>query len=262
MLRGAVAALLPIALFASCEGLLGPTGTCQGPQVFGPANATTNVAYTDDCDGPDSVLGDVYVITLLEQTNFSVMMDADGFRAQMVMYEGLYGALPDDPRLIFDVVGSGVIGAHVFLPAGTYTIWAGSGEREGGSYSLTTAPVTTSPCSGNYFNYYVPGAVITGQILAADCVAGTLERQDAFGRWMRQGETVTVTLTMNKLGHVLFRRGGEPESPNVDDADVTADVPLEVTFTAPADGLFGVHVVSYPNNLGAASYTLGLSPGG
>lgn len=258
LLRGSLLSMFLLAGLTSCELVERLTGSCQGPQALGPNSVVTNVAYEDDCEGPDSVYGDVYVVTLTEQTNFSVMMDVDGFVGQMVMYVGDYSAFPEDPRLIFDVVGGGVIGARVFLPAGTYTIWAGSGERGGGNYTLTTTPIGTSPCPGNYFNYYVPGAVVEGQIVAGDCVAGALERQDAFGWYMRQGETVDVTLTINKLGMLLFRRSGEPSSPNIDDAEATADVPVQITFTAPGDGLFGIHVQSYPNNFGPALYTLSI----
>lgn len=257
VLRGPLLAVTILALLTSCEALAGLTGTCQGPQLFGPQSEATNVAFEDDCEGPDAVYGDVYVITLTEQTNFLVLMGADGFRGQMVMYEGDYSALPATPRLIFDVVGEGDIGAKVYLPAGTYTIWAGSGERAGGTYTLTTTPTSSSPCSNLHFNYTVPGADISGQVLANDCPGGVaIVRQDAYGMWMQAGESVDVSLTMDKLGDMLWRRSGDPSALDVDSFSVPGDAVVEGTFTAPSAGLFSIHLLSYPNNLGAATYTL------
>lgn len=257
-LRALAGPLVAVVLFTSCGGsLTAPRGNCLPPTPIAATGTVNGIAYSDDCDGPDGSLGDIYSLTLTAQTQVLITLTPSGFEGQVMMLSGNFGDIAGT-KLIFDVVGNGTICAKAFLPPGNYFILAGSAENVGGDYTLTLAPTTSTPCSNVFFNYTVRGADIPGVVVIEDCPAGAPNsRQEAYGLWLAAGEAIQVSIDMNKPGDLLWRRSGNPTAPDLAGAPVFANTTLTTTFTAPdANDPFGIHVIAYPALTGNATFTL------
>lgn len=256
-MRPALAPLLLLSALMACEDPASPSGTCLGPQVFAADTSVSGVAFTDDCSAPNGTFGDVYQFTVAAQTNILLTMTPSGYAGQLALFTGTFDG-GTTPRMIFVEYGRGAFSAKAFLPAGTYFVIAGSDEAAGGDYTLSSAPTTTTPCTEQGAAWYtIPGADITGLLTTADCAAAPGAFQDLFRILMAAGEQVAVTVEMNKMGAVLFRRDGSASAANIDMfATVQPNVTAGKTFTAPDKDEFNVHVVSDNLAGGTLAYTL------
>lgn len=241
----------------ACEDAPTAAGTCLGPQPFGPDTTVSGVAFTDDCAAPNGLLGDVYQFTVAVQTNIMITMTPAGFSGGLGLFVGPYveGATP---RLIFVEYGRGAFGAKAFLPAGSYYVVAGSDEAAGGDYTLSAAPTTTTPCTDPTTAWYtLPGADITGLLTTADCAGAPGAFQDLFRLQMEAGEQIAVSVEMNKMGAVLWRRDGSASAANLSQFfTLQPNVTAGATFTAPERGAFNVHVISDNLAGGTLAYAL------
>ncbi len=259
MRRLAAASPLLLALLttACVDSPAEPTGACFGAGSLDADTTIVNIAYADDCEGPLGTLGDVYQFTLTAQTNILFTQNSSGFLGGLTLFKGQFTNL-GQARLIFDVVGAGTVGAKAYLPAGDYFVVAGSAEQKGGSYTLVTAPTSSTPCSDAYFNYTVRGADIAGQLDNSDCSGATASvRQDAYSLWLYLGETITVTTTYSKAGVMSFRRAGFPGDPDIGTNLLTANNPVTATYAAPdARDPFNIHIIGEPPNTGTGTYLI------
>lgn len=257
-MRPALAPILLLALLAACEDPASPSGTCLGPQLFAADTTVSGVAFTDDCTAPNGTFGDVYQFTVAAQSNILFTMTPSGYAGQLALFTGTFEGGFATPRMIFVEYGRGLITVKAFLPAGTYYVVAGSDEAAGGDYTLASAPTTTTPCTAENTNWYtVPGADITGLLTTTDCAGAPGAFQDLFRILMGAGEQIGVTVEMNKMGAVLFRRDGSASAANIDMfATVQPNVTAGKIFTAPDKDAFNVHVISDNLAGGTLLYTV------
>lgn len=257
MSRLRVALVVLLVAIVACDNPASPTGSCLGPQVFKADTTVSGVAFTDDCSAPNGFFGDVYQFTVASQTNMLLTMTSTGFDGALALFTGTFtGGVA--PRLIGKEFGRGAFSFKAFLPAGTYFVVAGSDEPAGGDYTLTSSPTTTTPCTDTSINWYTTrGADITGLLTTADCVGAPGVYQDLFGLEMDAGEQIAVSVEMNKVGGVMWRRDGSASAANI--SQFSALVPnatASATFTAPDQAKFNVHVASDNLAGGALAYTL------
>jgi len=256
-MRPALAPLLLASVLLACEDPAAPSGTCLGPQVFAADTTISGVAFTDDCTAPNGTVGDVYQFTVAAQTNILLTMTPSGYTGQLALFKGTFdgGAAP---RMVFVEYGRGAFGAKAFLPAGTYFVIAGSDEASGGDYTLSSGPTTTTPCTEQTTAWYtIPGADITGLLTTADCAGAPGAFQDLFRLRMDAGEQIAVSVEMNKMGFILWRRDGSASAANLAQfGTVQPNVTAGATFTAPDRGAFNVHVNSDNLAGGTLAYTL------
>ena len=256
-MRLALAPLLLVSALLACEDPAAPTGTCLGPQPFRPDTMVAGIAFTDDCVAPNGTFGDVYQFTVAAQTNILLTMTPNGYAGQLALFTGTFsgGAAP---RMIFKEYGRGSFGAKAFLPAGTYFVIAGSDEAAGGNYTLTSAATTTTPCTENTTNWYTArGADINGLLTDLDCIGAPGTRFDMFRMLMESGEQISVSVEMNKMGQVLWRRDGSASAANIAMfSTVQPNVTAGATFTAPDKAAFNVFAISDNLAGGTLAYTL------
>lgn len=256
-MRPSLSPLLLLSVLMACDDPASPSGTCLGPQLFSADTTVSGVAFTDDCTGPSGTFGDVYQFTVAAQTNILLTMTPSGFAGQLALFKGtLEGGVT--PRKVFVQYGRGAFSAKAFLPAGTYFVVAGSDERAGGDYTLTSGPTTTTPCTDPTTHWFtIRGADITGLITTADCAGAPGVFQDLFGLEMDAGEQIAVSVEMNRVGFVLWRRDGSASAPNLNEfSALFANVTAQGTFTAPDQAKFNVHVASDRRAGGTLAYTL------
>lgn len=250
--------LVALAALAACETPAELAGSCLGAQSFRPDTSLTNVAFTDDCELPGNITGDVYQFTVSAQTNIRLSQVTSGFEGELALFKGSFND-PTGARLVFEVVGNDTIAAKAFLPAGTYFVVAGSGESAGGTYTLTSAPTTASPCSDTEFNWTVRGADLTGTIDGNDCPGAVATvRQDAYSLWLQAGESIAVTTTFTKNGNLLWRRSGNAAGASLVEYALVGN-PLSVTLTAPdANSPYGIHLIGEPPLTGVGTYSISI----
>ena len=256
MTRRRAAVLLLLAAAVACDNPASPTGTCLGPQVFKADTTVTGVAFADDCSAPNGFFGDVYQFTVAAQTNVLLSMTSNGFDGALALFSGTF-TVGSAPRLIGKEFGRGAFSFKAFLPAGNYFIVAGSDEAAGGEYTLTSAPTTTTPCSELIPWFTMRGADITGLLTTADCQGAPGAFQDIFSLEMDAGEQIAVSVEMNKVGFVLWRRDGSASAANITQfGALFPNVTAQATFTAPDLARFNVHVNSDNLAGGTLAYTL------
>lgn len=255
-MRPSLATLLLLSVLMACDDPASPTGTCLGPQVFKADTTVSGVAFTDDCSAPNGFFGDVYQFTVAAQTNVLLTMTSSGFDGALGLFTGTFTG-GTAPRLIGKEFGRGAFSFKAFLPAGTYFVVAGSDEAAGGDYTLTSAPTTTTPCAELIPWFTTRGADITGLLTTADCVGAPGAYQDIFSLEMDAGEQLAVSVEMNKVGFVLWRRDGSASAANLTQfAALFANVTAQGTFTAPDQARFNVNVNSDNLAGGTLAYTL------
>lgn len=249
-------ALLGPAMLAliGCDSPLGSEAACKNAMSYTIGASVSGEIDDKDCRDSQGRVADYYQFTLSSQTNFQLTMQASGFDAELGLYAGQ--ASSAQGKLVFEVVGSGTVGATAFLPPGSYYIMAGTATNQGGGYTLNSPAPAATGCSP-YFYYTLPGATIAGSVTANDCAGAGTARQDAIGLWMASGQTVNVSATLDKVGAVLWRVG-DGNTASLVTRNLTQAGTVQFSFTAPRADAYRVHLNGEPNAVGTINYTVSI----
>ena len=234
---------------------MGSEAACAAPQTYAIGSTATGAVEDKDCLDFQGRVVDVYQFTLTTQASFQLVMQASGFNAELGLYSGQATSAAQG-KLIFEVVGSSTVGGTAFLPPGSYFILAGTAESKGGSYTLTSPAPTATGCSP-YLYWTQPGATFAGSVTGNDCAGAGTARQDAIGMWLSSGQTVNVSVTLDKAGSVLWRTG-DATTANLVTRSLTQAGSTQFSFTAPRADAYRVHVNGEPNAIGSINYTVSI----
>ena len=246
--------LVPLLLLTiNCSaGGTEPTGACAGPQNYSIGSTASGAIGVDDCKGAAGNFGDIYQMTLTAQSRFSVTVTPSGFNAGVSLFAGLPSAAAN-ATLVYEEVGSGPVGANAFLPPGSYFLFVESNNGKTGNYKLESQTAAAEGC-GAYANWTYPGVELAGVVTTNDCAGNEPARQDIYELWLKKGQSVSVSATLNKIGAVLWRTGSA-SSANLITKNLNSGGSTAFTFTAPSDDAYRLHVIGEPGTVGVISYT-------
>lgn len=237
---------LVLAAMASCgggDGAVGggswqnnPTGTAQ-PMTPG-ATIAADVS-TKPAAGPQGGAGQLYTLTLSQQTNLRFELTANGFPPFLGLYEA--SGRPICERNASD------FWFKAFLPAGTYQVFVSSMSNASGPFTLTSTLAQPSPCSDSSGTvtplttlHTVKGASLAGTITSADCGGGGV-RTHIYEIRLNAGETIGVSLTTDKLSG--FNIWGPPHV-QLTGKEMAGAGSGSFTFTAPTTTYYTLNIES------------------
>jgi hypothetical protein len=239
--------LLSLASCSKIADLVGAGGTCNGPQPYTAGSTVTGVTNNVTCKGPDGTNGQVYSMTLSQQSNMALTLTASGFPGHL----GLYTAANDLVAQTND--GS----LRAFLPAGAYTVFVSSTSGKDGSYTLTSPAAELANCT-TPGGITAKGASISGTLTATDC-GNSLSKYDHYDIQLKAGTTLNVTFTVDRVAG-LFVVG--PTS-QLAAREMAGAGTWTTSVTVPATGFYGVRVESRTTGNGASNlplaYTISLN---
>jgi hypothetical protein len=186
--------LLSLPLVASCHAGDNLTSSCSGPSAY-TAGATVNGTMgVNDCKGPDGSSGQLYTMTLGQQSNLALTVAATDFPP----FLGLYTS------------GGKVIATNntdtkikVFLPAGSYQVFVASNSGKGGSFALSSPVAALAGCSSSTGSLFavdigitMKGASFSGSITSTDCGAANAKTH-LYEMHLATNDTVGTSITVD-----------------------------------------------------------------
>jgi hypothetical protein len=235
--------------FSGCAKIAELTGTpttsdCPGPRTYAAGSTLSGATDSKSCKGPDGSAGQLYSMTLSQQTNLDVSVAASGFSP----FLGAYSAAGE-------TIGENNTDAKLklFLPAGSYQVFVSSINGKDGSFTLASAPTELTGgtvCAG----LTTRGASISGALTSADC-GGTLSKFDAYDIRLGAGASLTVSFAVDRPAGLFVTNatGGTMAS-----REMTTGGTWNTTITAATAGWYGVRLESRTIN-GASSLPVSYS---
>ena len=143
----------------------------------------------------------------------------------------------------------------VLAPVGRYRLYANTVDpNDVGAYSVTSAPgpAAVSACSKVWI---MPGVETTQDLTQTDCttpVGSEFWYSEQYSMYLTAGQSVTLRMSSTQLDAYLLLLDGETlEELSVDD-DSAGNGDAEITFVAPADGVYIVEASTFsPGETGA-----------
>lgn len=226
--------LLALTVVAGCPtdlklGSDAGSGACTGPMSYTAGSTATGTTGVNSCRGPDGSNGQLYAMTLAQQTNLQFTLTANGFPGFLGIYTGSGVRIAErnaSPPM-----------AKVFLPAGSYQVFVGSMSNADGTYSLASVNTEVSDCTTG--GATTKGATIAGTLTASDC-GNSLSRGDSYEFYLSAGQSASVSFTVDRVsGMFVMGNGGV-----LANKEVTAAGTWSTTVTATTAGYYGLRVES------------------
>jgi hypothetical protein len=241
-LRRTLLCLTALPFLAACSSVERLTGTgdakCIGPLALTVGTPVSgNSATTNRCNTPNGDTGNLFSLTVTEQTNIEFSVSS-GWNAAI----GVWTSAKEQVT-----VRDGVsVSARAFLPPGEYIVSVWGGGNEGGPYTLTTRPTTASGCA-RFVSASAIGAVISGTIDATDCLTTVGTREENYSFWAAAGRTVTVTVSADQAAFAaLLKESASGFIAVVNPRALTSTGAGSTTtfaYTTPTAGFYGVGLV-------------------
>lgn len=231
-----VVPLLALVVTAACPVDVKSGGSCSGPKTYVAGSTITGATGNDNCRGPDGSNGQLYNMTLSQQTNVQLTLSANGFPG----FLGLYTA-SGQPIAQRNTATS----VKAFLPAGSYQVFVSSMTDADGTFTLASPNTEISGCTGTLVDGGVTtkGAVISGTLNAADC-GNSLSKGDSYDLYLGAGQAVAIGITVDRLsGLFVMGNGGV-----LANREMTAAGSWSTTVTATTAGYYGVRIESRTAN--------------
>lgn len=239
-------------VLATCGGSTGPEFQCGTTSLPVPGSVTGSLD-NGKCVDPLGGSGQVYDLSLPQQTNLMVSITASGFQPYV-------GVFTSSKRLVAETAATGRL--KVFLPAGSFLVSAASANGPTGTYTLTTTPTELTGCtnpgtgipSDADVGFTMKGATITGSLTEADCGGGNFPRFEVYAVHLVSGATLNVSVTVDRgVGILLLSPTGILASQAMDGAGTWT-----TSVTAISEGYFGVRLESNVGGL-PVGYTIVLN---
>ena len=212
--------------------------SCTGPKTYAPGSTVTGATAGGNCMGPDGSLGQLYSMTVAQQTNIQLTLAATGFPG----YLGLYTSSGD-----VITANNTDLKFKAFVPPGTYQIFVNSVTGQDGTFTLTSPSVGLDGCSNSAGNtapadlgFTVIGASLDGTVTALDC-GNSLSKTDIYALRLKAGAVLTVSITVDRVSGLSVNMG---KGPVLASKEMPAGGTWTSTVTAPATGEYLVHVES------------------
>jgi hypothetical protein len=253
--RGRLLRALPALALAALVGCSGgsssggetPTGSAQ---PYTPNATVTGNLATNPARGPNGGVGQLYTLTLTQQTNLQFTLTASGFPPFLGLYTGSGQAIVE--RANTDT------SFKAFLPAGTFQVFVDSMNDASGTFTLTSAPTQTGGClvaggtQSPLDNYHtVKGATLAGTITTNNC-GDSLAKIHNYELPLTAGAQITLAFTVDKMSGVAIRSssGGTPlasrEMPGAGSSTLSATVPTSGYYTVSIESRTAGGVSSLP----------------
>jgi len=221
-------------IFGSSSG-----NACGSGTTYTAGSSVSATKGVNDCKGPSGLDGQLYSMTVGQQTNIRVTVATSAFTPLVEVFTA-------NNTLFGETLSGGVLSA--FLPAGSYRIFVSSTAGPGGAFTLTTPTTTLGggclSASGNVadgdMGYTLKGASFGGQIIATDC--GALNAKMHWYRVRLSGtDTLVSTVTVDKpAGVYLINSAGT--------VITTKELPdagtWSYTYPSTADGVYSLRIES------------------
>lgn len=200
---------------------------------------------------------DNYVVTLTQQTSFTVQLSGPNGRRIVVRRAGTvdYVQLMAAAEFMPPATNPLVIG--YVLPAGSYVLEVAPPDANTlGAYTLTTTVGLPTGCSS--LNFIWPSVTVSGTISSTDCTGPGGGREDRFLYLPDAGVRVAAAVTTTAFAPGVFFRDAQlgPTSPLLSyDRQVEIGEPAKLAYTTTFSGFHEV-IVSPSNASGSGAYTL------
>lgn len=219
--------------------------TCAGPKTYAVGSTLNGTTVGANCRKPggsnDGPTGELYNMTLTQQSNFFLTLEATGYPG----FVGLYTSSGD----VIDEEGISNTQLKAFLPAGTYQVYVGDTKGAGGAFTLTSPSTSLDGCTtinggGVNLGHIVKGASFSGTVVATDC-GNTLAKIDIYEIRVKAGEVLNLSITVDRLsGLSVVNAGGAV----VASRELTAAGSWTTAVTATTAGSYLIRIESRTAN--------------
>lgn len=211
-------------------------GTCAGPKTYAAGSTVTGTTIGASCKSPDGSQGELYTMTLTQQSNMLLTVAASGFPG----FIGLYTSAGDVIEL-----NNSDLKVKAFLPAGTYQVFVNSTSSAGGTFTLTSPVTSLDGCSsttggGPDLGHTVKGASFSGTVVATDC-GNALSKTDIYEVALKAGAVLNVSITVDRVSGLSVTN---PSGATVASQNMTAAGTFITAVTATTAGRYLLHIES------------------
>lgn len=229
---------------------------CAGPTPYTAGTTVTGTLGVNNCASPTGGKGQLYAVTLSQQSNLRFTVASSAFTPLIALYRTDGGAIAEE-------LGSNVVKA--FLPPGTYKLFVARTSNNDGPFTLSSpsAPLG-GPCSSSTgtlasidMGFTMKGAQFTGTLTGTDCGAANAKMH-----WYRirlaSGDTLHASLSSDQpAGFSLVNTTGAMTRSK----ELTAAGTWSTTYIATADGTITLRLESRASGTGTGlplHYTVSL----
>ena len=221
---------------------------CTAPKSYAAGSTITGTTIGAICKSPDGRLGELYNMTLTQQSNVFLTLATTGFPG----FIGLYTASGD----VIDEEGTPDTKIKAFLPAGTYQVFVNDSRSGGGAFTLTSPSVSLEGCTatngagvnlnggGINLGHTVKGASFGGTVVATDC-GNALSKTDIYEIGLKAGEVLNLSITVDRLSGLSVTQPGQAI---VARQELAAAGTWTTTVTATTAGRYQIHIESRTAN--------------
>jgi len=223
-----------------------PSVSCSNPPALGLSGSVSGSTKSKPCKQPPEAGGEgwSYSLTLSQPANLEVAVAATGFAPYLGVFTAAGGLVTQSNSTIN---ASKPMRARLFLAAGSYVVWVGSLNGDGG-YTLTSGPgaldgcsVTTGVAAYPDLGNAVKGVTITGTVSGSDCSSpdGGLHF-DIYQVYLKAGTSATVSFTVDRAAYL----GTADKTGFNNSKTMTGPGTWTTTINATSDFYYGIQVVA------------------